>query len=319
MSFQCDGCESIFGEKRNLHQHMRIRHGFKKYKCEQCNFRSNDQSHVRTHQKSKHGNELFICEQCDYTANVKSNLNRHIRSNHLEKRIKCEECNFVTDRKGALKRHIQAKHTTKKCNECEYTSLSLHDMNNHKNTRHASDNATLNSAFNRTLCDKTWLVKGNKDPLDVLAIYKSKIRNEIRDYIEEKEATKWYIGMKVKMYKIDNDGNKYAEVHPGFTSKPALSPTMMNFDSVYKNHQEKIMNDFVAFNANGSGWILDRVSEICLHMTHYTTGAATSSDTSSTDYDNDEPMVYDTANKERDGDDEDLLDENGYFLTPELF
>ena len=192
-------------------------------------------------------------------------------------------------------------------------------MNNHKNTRHASYNATVKSAFNRTLCDKTWRVKGNKDPLDVLGIYKSKIRNEIRDYIEEKEATKWYIGMKVKMFKMDKDGNKYAEVHAGFTSKPALSPTMMNFDSVYKVHQEKIMNDFVAFNANGSGWILDRVSEICLHMTHYTTGAATSSDTSSTDYDNDEPMVYDTANKKRDDDDDDLLDENGYFPTPELF
>merc|ERR1711936_1229445 len=124
-------------------------------------------------------------------------------------------------------------HTAKKCNECEYTSLSLHDMNNHKNTRHASDNATVNSAFNRTLCDKTWLVKGNKDPLDVLAIYKSKIRNEIRDYIEEKEATKWYIGMKVKMIKMDKEGNKYDEVHP------AISPTMLNFDSVYNFLERK--------------------------------------------------------------------------------
>jgi len=121
------------------------------------------------------------------------------------------------------------------------------------------------------------------------------------------------------MIKMDKDGNKFDEVHPGFTSKPAISPTMLNFDSVYKEHQEKIVNDFVAFNANGSGWVLDRVSEICLHMTHYTTGAATSSDTSSTDYDNDESMVYDNANKERDDDDEDLLDENGYFPTPELF
>ena len=119
----------------------------------------------------------------------------------MEKNKKCEHCNFVTDQKAALKRHIQAKHTLKKCNECEYTSLSLHDMKNHKNTRHASDKATVKSAFNRTLCDKTWRVKGNKDPLDVLGIYKSKIRNEIIDYIEEKEATKWYIGMKVKMFK----------------------------------------------------------------------------------------------------------------------
>ena len=122
------------------------------------------------------------------------------------------------------------------------------------------------------------------------------------------------------MLKMDKDGNKIDDVHPWFTSKITLSATLVNFDSVYSTHQDKIVNDFVTFNANGSGWILDRVSEICLHMTHYTTGAATSSDTSSTDYDNDEPMVYDTANKERDDDDdEDLLDENGFFPTPELF
>ena len=303
MPFQCDGCESTFGEKKNLHQHMRIRHGFKKYKCEQCNFRSDDRSNVLRHEKTNHGNELFICEQCEYSNTRKDILNRHIRSNHLDKSIKCEECDFVTDRKGALKRHIQAIHTLKKCNECEYITDSLKDMKKHKNTRHASDNATEKSAFNRTLCDKTWQVKGNKDPLDVLGIYKSKIRNEIRDYIEEKEATKWYIGMKVKMIKMDKDGNKFDEVYPGFTSKPAISPTMMTFDSVYKKHQEKIENDFVAFNANGSGWVLDRVIEICLHMAHYTTGAATTSTTASSTHDSDD----------------DLLDENGYFPTPDFF
>ena len=53
-------------------------------------------------------------------------------------------------------------------------------------------------------------------------------------------------------------------------------------------------------------------------MAHYSTGNATTTDTSSTDYDKDEPMVYDTTNKKSD-DDDDLLDENGYFSTPEFF
>ena len=50
MVFQCDGCESSFREKKNLQQHMRKRHGFKKYKCDHCNFHSDDRSHVRTHE-----------------------------------------------------------------------------------------------------------------------------------------------------------------------------------------------------------------------------------------------------------------------------
>ena len=33
----------------------------------------------------------------------------------------------------------------------------------------------------------------------------------------------------------------------------------------------KIMNDFVEFNANGSGWILDRVAFTSIHMYNYQT------------------------------------------------
>jgi len=242
------------------------------------------------HEKSKHGNEVFKCEQCNYTNARKDILKRHIRSKHLEKSIKCEECDFVTDRKGPLKRHIQAIHTLKKCNECEYTSLSLHNMKKHKKTQHASDNATVESAFNRTLYDKTWRVKGNKDPLDVLGIYKSKIRNEIIDYIEEKEATKWYIGMKVSMHKMDKEGNILEQVTPGFTSNPTISSNLMNFELLYDEHHDKIINDFVSFNANGSGWILKRVYSISLHMMQYSTGGAIDEDSD----DSDDVSVYST-------------------------
>ena len=119
---------------------------------------------------------------------------------------------------------------------------------------------------------KTWKSRGVHDPLSSLQAYKSKIRNEIRDYIGEKEAVKWYIGMKVSMHKYDKDGNIYEEAHPGFTSNPNISSTLMNFDLVYNEHHDKIVNDFVAFNANGSGWILNRVSSVSLHMMQYSTG-----------------------------------------------
>ena len=301
MNFQCGGCESSFREKKNLQQHMRKRHGFKKYKCDHCNFHSDDRSNVVRHEKTTHGNEIYNCDQCDFKCKRKDHLYRHIRNKHLEKNIRCEECEFVTDRKGVLKRHIHAKHTLKKCNECDYTSLSQLDIKKHKNNQHAPDNATVESAFNKTLYNKTWKVRGNKDPLDVLGIYKPKIRNEIRDYIDEKEAVKWYIGMKVKMVKTDKDGEKYEEAYPGFTSNHKISGTLLNFDSEYSTNQEKIVNDFVEFNANGSGWILERVNSVSLHMVQYTTGRATTTTTSTDDSD------------------DELLDENGYAPTPDFF
>ena len=96
--------------------------------------------------------------------------------------------------------------------------------------------------------------------------------------------------MKVTMIKIDKDGNMYEEAQTGFTSNPNILSTLMNFDLVYNEHQEKIVNDFVVFNANGSGWILARVNSVSLQMMHYSTGEAT------TDYDsNSDVPVYSTG------------------------
>ena len=39
MVHQCNECHSSFREKKNLQQHMRKRHGLKRYKCSYCNDR----------------------------------------------------------------------------------------------------------------------------------------------------------------------------------------------------------------------------------------------------------------------------------------
>ena len=165
---------------------------------------------------------------------------------------------------------------------------SLKDLKNHKDNQHEPDDFQEKSAFNKFMYQKTWTVRGVHDPSSSLQSYKSKIRNEIRDYIGEKEAVKWYIGMKVSMHKYDKDGNIYEEAHPGFTSSPNISPTLMNFDIVYKENHDKIVNDFVAFNANGSGWILNRVNSVSLHMMQYSTGEVTAD----YDCDSDDVSVY---------------------------
>mgnify|MGYP005654598757 CR=1 FL=1 len=87
MVFQCIGCESSFREKINLKQHMRQRHGFKKYKCNQCNFCSDEQCNVMKHVKFLHENINFKCDQCDFKCVWKDNLKQHIKLKHLEKKM----------------------------------------------------------------------------------------------------------------------------------------------------------------------------------------------------------------------------------------
>ena len=93
--------------------------------------------------------------------------------------------------------------------------------------------------------------------------------------------------MKVSMHKYDKDGNMYEEAHPGFTSNPNISSTLIDFDVKYNEHHDKIINDFVEFNANGSGWILNRVNSVSLHMIQYSRPTSPSTDHSEIDDDDD--------------------------------
>ena len=40
----------------------------------------------------------------------------------------------------------------------------------------------------------------------------------------------------------------------------------MNFETSYKEAGAKIIQDFVEFNQNGSGWILERVENISINI-----------------------------------------------------
>ena len=268
MSHKCSECASTFHEKKNLHHHLRKDHGLKKYKCDLCAFRANDLTSLRKHEKAKHENIVLECKQCEYKTQDGSNLNRHIRSKHVKKNIKCEQCNFETDRNDMMKRHVKAMHTLKTCNECEFSTKSIREMKIHKRTQHEPDESEVNSAMNNLFYEKTWKVRGLKDPLSTLQVYKGKIRNTMIHYLKTKGAMKWYIGMKVRMYRPTGNGT-VQEASPGFSSTPKLSPHMWNFENLYKEAQDKIMNDFVEFNANGSGWILERVELITIHIAGY--------------------------------------------------
>ena len=91
----------------------------------------------------------------------------------------------------------------------------------------------------------------------------------MNDYIKEKGAVKWHIGIKVILYKLDSDGNVISKAVPGFSSNTTISLTMNDFEELYTECISKIMNDFVEFNANGSGWILEIVAFTSINMYNY--------------------------------------------------
>ena len=170
----------------------------------------------------------------------------------------------------------------KRCNECDFTTLSQVEMKNHKDIQHEPDDFEEKSAFNKLLYQKTWKVRGFKDPLSTLQLYKAKIANTLKHYLITKGPMKWYMGMQVVLHKLNSEGEILQEARPGFTSNPRNALTMIDFEELYAESSNKIMNDFVKYNANGSGWILSRVQLISVHI-HCYSPFSVNDDTNDTD------------------------------------
>ena len=69
------------------------------------------------------------------------------------------------------------------------------------------DGENIESSFGDTLLLKKWWIRGHIDPLAVLKQYKDKVEHFL-SLILRKNPIKYYIGMKVRMFKVDKEGNK---------------------------------------------------------------------------------------------------------------
>ena len=158
----------------------------------------------------------------------------------------------------------------KKCNECEFSAPSVRKLENHKKIQHAPDDFYEEQAFDKLLYSKIWRLRAVQDPLEGLKVYKTKIKNTLMDYMKEKErGAKWNLGVLVEMIKTDWEGAITDIIQPGFKTSAILQLAMYNFDQTYANAVDKIQDKVIAFNENGSGWVLNNVLNISIDIGVY--------------------------------------------------
>ena len=109
-----------------------------------------------------------------------------------------------------------------------------------------------------------------QDPLEGLKVYKSKIRNTLMDYMREQDTeTKWYLGVLVKMVKLDKEGEIMETIHHMFQSSPRIQIAMYDFDDNYGNAVEEIQAGITYFDEKGSRWVLNNVDNISINIAGY--------------------------------------------------
>lgn len=126
------------------------------------------------------------------------------------------------------------------------------------------------AAFNNTL--KKVELKPRKDQKhDVLNFLRGKtksIYSLLAKYFEQKKGLKWFIDVKVRFVKRKPDGEDiFSEPH--FRSLCMTTVNLHEVDEQLQQAKQKIMQSFIMYQKEGSGWILDEVLHMDLRLAHY--------------------------------------------------
>ena len=88
------------------------------------------------------------------------------------------------------------------------------------------------------------------------------------DYMKEQDSgAKWTLGVLVEMVRMDKEGAIMETIPPGFKTSPRIQLAMYDFDDNYA--VEAIKDRIIAFNEDGSGWVLNNVVNVPIDIAVY--------------------------------------------------
>ena len=126
----------------------------------------------------------------------------------------------------------------------------------------------VKSAFQNIMKERTWHVRGFKDPIGALNTHKKRIKHELLYTLRKVGPQKWYIVLKCRFYQLDKRGNR-TEDSSFFHGTMQTLLRREEFEDTYQSTMNKIWQAFDVYLKKGSGWILERVEKILLNTYDY--------------------------------------------------
>ena len=288
--FKCHDCKFESARKDVLKRHIESVHNNATFKCIQCEFVSNRKDKLKSHFESKHNNATFKCPHCEFVTNRKDNLKRHQKIKHgdsatppkvyqpyrLEpekKKRRIEEDDLWGEPLSAsdieMFDAVMAQPVEPERPKVIQASLDNPEPVEPDEQDVVSSYDAIKSAFNGKMTEKTFFVRGHKDPVGALNTRKSRLEHELQQLLKKVGPQKWYVAVKCRMYKLDKDGNRM-EVSSFFHGAMQTLLRSEDFEDSYQSSLNKIWQSFDVYLKRGSGWLLERVEKILLNTYTYT-------------------------------------------------
>ena len=198
----------------------------------------------------------FFCPNCSKSFKYQRNLTRHIRDKTC---LKCRLCKKSFDNKVLLEEHS-----------------NTHFENIHKNQEFKEDDTNANddtdveepfverTGFEEKLHESVFKVSGYRDPYKCFQRYRPRLKRILFESLK-KSSIKFFVTMKVRMFKKGVDGSREYDV-VGFYGGTYHCLTETEVDDCLDQTSQMLNSNFETFSTNGSGWILEKVEKITLKV-----------------------------------------------------
>ena len=134
-NIQCELCEFLALSVQEMKQHKKIKHGkHVSKKCDYCDYTSNIVCDLLSHRKKcKDSKERFSCDMCGKKYFSVQSRALHVKSEHSieEESRKCEICDFESISTHTMNQHLKEKHSNNKCEYCDHACRDASGMRKH--------------------------------------------------------------------------------------------------------------------------------------------------------------------------------------------
>ena len=134
--FQCQHCPAVFGDRLNLHSHMRAHGEERPFQCAVCPAAFKHASSLSAHRQTHSYKNPFRCEHCPARFSSAGNLQQHRRVHSREGPFKCDECtaSFRTSSYLRLHKRTHSGVMRFRCDRCDAAFTRSQYLHRHKRT-----------------------------------------------------------------------------------------------------------------------------------------------------------------------------------------
>ena len=216
----------------------------------------------------------FICNigNCKVSFSAKRSLTRHIKNQHGNL-WSCQRCNQTFNRCDNYEYHQRT---------CQFKTSGKRMMveDNIEVNKRGKDNVRYSGgALQNTLADyQIKLEDEQQDAINIMDLLKTSVfefKDKISDELDKKNAIKLYFSLHANFH-LNSDPSFVTE--PSIVLNTDVEETFRSndLDDLLESAYESIQAAIEKFQLRGSGWVLDRLIRLDLHIHEYNPLRATS-------------------------------------------